>query len=71
MNKIILSLVLTLSLVLGFSSIKASEVINRNPVTIETSNLDTYIYIRVYENGSFWIYVFTEDGIFVSKHIDG
>lgn len=74
MKKLILSLIVALGLVFGFSSVKASaqasEVTNINSANIETSITDNYIYVKVYENGAYWIYVYTEDGIFVTKYED-
>jgi hypothetical protein len=69
MKNLTLALIVALSLAFGFSSAKASEI--RKPetnITCETG--ENYIYIRVYENGAIWVYVYTEDGIFVGKHVD-
>jgi len=68
MKKLILSLILTLSLVFGFNSVNAAEVSNNKASSIK--KLDGLIFIRVYEEGSFWIYIYTLDGIFLSKHIE-
>ena len=70
MKNFTLALVLTLSLAFGFSSVKASDVTKpETSITCEAATT-TYIYVRVYENGAIWVYVYTEDGIFVSKHED-
>ncbi len=67
MKKIILTLAIALSLALGFTSNTAfSNVLNQDIQSLNTN----YIYVRVYENGAIWVYVYTEDGTFVTKIID-
>ncbi len=66
MKKLLLTLALTLSLVCGFSTTFAA--INNDPTVIENTN--NRIYIKVYEDGAIWVYVYEEDGTFVGKFIE-
>ncbi len=69
MKNFTLALIVSLSLAFGFTSVKASE-LPKPETNITCENSDNYIYIRVYEDGAFWIYIYTEDGIFVAKQVD-
>lgn len=69
MKNLILALAVTLSLAFGITSVKASE-IPKPEINITCENAENYIYVRVYEDGAIWVYVYTEDGIYVGKHID-
>lgn len=69
MKNFTLALVFTLGLAFGFTSVNASE-ITKPETTITCENGENYIYVRVYEDGAIWVYVYTEDGIFVGKHVD-
>lgn len=75
MKKLFLSLILTLSLIFGFNSVKSAELTGKMTDSkaeygISGYGASCYIYISVYENGGWWIYVYTEDGIFVEKYED-
>jgi hypothetical protein len=67
MKNLILTLALTLSLTIGFSNTFAS-VNDNNPAQTESSS--NRIYIKVYEDGAIWVYVYEEDGTFVNKYIE-
>ncbi len=67
MKKFFILLGLTLSLAMGFSS--GTSLSNVKPEAIETSATN-YVYVYVYENGAIWVYIYTEDGIYVGKVID-
>ena len=67
MKKTLLTIAVTLSLLTGFTSVNtfaASNTVN----TAETSA--GRVYIKVYEDGAIWVYVYEEDGTFVGKFID-
>ena len=66
MKKIFLTLAIALSLTLGFSSNTVFSSV-QNQTTESTTG---YIYVKVYEDGAIWVYVYTEDGTFVSKVIE-
>jgi hypothetical protein len=66
MKKIFLTLAIALSLTLGFSSNTVFSSV-QNQTTEATTG---YIYVKVYEDGAIWVYVYTEDGTFVSKMIE-
>ncbi len=68
MKNLILALVFTVALTFGINSIKASE-ISSNSVNIENLAGTNY-EIKVYEDGAIWVYVYSEDGVFISKHIE-
>jgi hypothetical protein len=67
MKKFFLILAVTLGLALGFSS--GTTFSNEKPQGTETS-VTNYVYVLVYENGAIWVYIYTEDGIYVGKVID-
>ena len=65
MKKLILTIAITLSLVSGFSFVSAAELSNSS----STSTTSTGRYsIKVYENGAIWVYVYEEDGTYVTKY---
>ena len=68
MKKTLLTIALTLSLLTGFSAVNtfASEI---NPTNTEFSN-GSRIYVKVYEDGAIWVYVYDTDGTFITKYID-
>ncbi|KXK46754.1 MAG: hypothetical protein UZ05_CHB002002309 [Chlorobi bacterium OLB5] len=67
MKKILLTLALTLSLV-------SAAAINTFAAELKSAkteqNTDSRIYIKVYEDGAIWVYVYEQDGTFVTKYID-
>lgn len=67
MKKLILSVIFALVVLTGFSATetKASVLLDEQN-SLQTAN-DTYIYIKVFENGTWYIYIYTLDGIFVAK----
>lgn len=66
MKKLLLTLSLTLSLICGFTNTYSAVTVD--PTAIE--NIENRIYIKVYEDGAIWIYVYEEDGTFVEKYIE-
>jgi len=69
MKNLILAVVITLSFIFGFNTVNSQE-LSPNSAKETSITTDSYTYVRVYEDGAWWIYVYTEDGIYVSKHID-
>jgi predicted DNA binding protein len=72
MKNLILTLVFAVALTFGVNSINSSELSSKSLSSTQAadSNNDGYIYIRVYEDGAIWVYVYSEDGAFISKHIE-
>ncbi|MCI0448325.1 MAG: hypothetical protein L0Y79_00885 [Chlorobi bacterium] len=69
MKNLILAVLITLSFIFGFNTLNSQELTPNS--AIETSiTTDSYIYVRVYEDGAWWIYTYTQDGIYVAKCID-
>jgi len=67
MKKILLTIAITLSLLTGFSSVNTFAAVN----TVNTAETNAAkIYIKVYEDGAIWVYVYEEDGTYVGKYID-
>lgn len=67
MKKILLTIAITLSLLTGFTSVNtfaASNTVN----TAET--ISARVYIKVYEDGAIWVYVYEQDGTYVGKFIE-
>jgi hypothetical protein len=69
MKNFTLALIVSLSLAFGFTSVKASE-LTKPETNNKCEDAANYIYVRVYEAGAIWVYVYTEDGIFVAKYVD-
>jgi hypothetical protein len=69
MKNLIFAVLITLSFIFGFNTVNSQELAPK-PATEITSNEDSYVYVRVYENGAWWIYIYTQDGIYVAKYID-
>ncbi len=70
MKKIILTLTLTLSLGFGFNQLKADN-LNTDPVqtSIDWDHAG-YTYVKVFEDGAIWVYVYDEDGTFIGKFLE-
>jgi len=67
MKKTLLTIALTLSLLTGFTTVNSFAAAN----TVNTSETSgALIYIKVYEDGAIWVYVYEEDGTYVTKYID-
>lgn len=67
MKKTLLTIALTLSLLTGFTTVNTFAASN----SVNTSeNIDSRIYIKVYEDGAIWVYVYETDGTFITKFID-
>ncbi len=66
-KKLILTIAIILSFTSGFSSVSVAE-LSSNSATLETST--ALVYIRVFENGAIWVYVYEEDGTFVAKYLE-
>lgn len=70
MKKVILTLSLTLSLGFGFNQLKADN-LNIDPVqTSFDGNRAGYTYIKVFEDGAIWVYVYDEDGTFIGRFLE-
>lgn len=67
MKKLTFALVLTLSIFTGFTA--SNTLAASNTVSSAEAN-GAKIYIKVYEDGAIWVYVYEEDGTFVSKSIE-
>lgn len=67
MKKTLLTIAITLSLLTGFSTVNTFAA-SSNVSTAESNG--GRIYIKVYEDGAIWVYVYEEDGTFVGKIID-
>jgi hypothetical protein len=70
MKKLIFSLIFAGCLVLGVSSTKAADFNKEANVEAYQTSSAGYVYVTVYENGKKWTYVYTEDGIYVTKYED-
>jgi|GEM_PF-1901270 len=67
MKKILLTIIFTIVFLIGFNVTESkASVLSDGQISLQSSN-DTYVYIKVYENGIWWIYTYTTDGLFVSK----
>ncbi len=67
MKKTLLTIAITLSLLTGFTTVNtfaAANTVN----TAETTG--SRIYIKVYEDGAIWVYVYETDGTYVGKFIE-
>jgi len=71
MKNLILAIAITLFSITGFATLNAAELkAPASIVSIDDYNDGTYILIKVYEDGAIWVYVYEQDGTFVSKIID-
>lgn len=67
MKKTLLTIALTLSLLNGFTAVNTFAASN----TVNTAESNgARIYIKVYEDGAIWVYVYEEDGTYVGKFIE-
>ena len=67
MKKLTFALVLTLSIFSGFTTVNTFAAAN----TVNSAQANgARIYIKVYEDGAIWVYVYEQDGTFVSKSIE-
>ncbi|MBE2219858.1 MAG: hypothetical protein IAE90_16735 [Ignavibacteria bacterium] len=64
MKNLLLALVITLSFATGISTVYSKN----TAATEQTAN--GYTYIKVVQDGAIWVYVYTEDGTFVTKWIE-
>lgn len=67
MRNLVLSLVVAVSIIFGINTVNASEVNNNNVVTESTNQ---QIKVRQYEDGAIWVYVYSEDGAFITKYVE-
>lgn len=44
--------------------------VNNNTLIENIQNDSRQIHIKVYEDGAIWVYVYSEDGAFISKFIE-
>jgi hypothetical protein len=75
MKKIYFLLVLLLTAYCLFANpLKAGakfSLIAKPPISqVTKSNYANYIYVRVFEEGAWWIYVYDIDGVLIDKYID-
>jgi predicted DNA binding protein len=72
MKNLILTLVFAVALTFGVNSVNSSELSSKSlsSTEITDSNTNGYIYVKVYEDGAIWVYVYSEDGAFITKYID-
>ena len=68
MKNLIIALALTLSLVSGISTVNAAELTNNSATKTQANGAK--IYIKIYEDGAIWVYVYEEDGTYVTKYIE-
>lgn len=68
MKNLILTLVFTVALTLGINSVNASD-FSSNSTNTAISN-GSQIKVKVYEDGAIWVYVYSEDGSFITKYLD-
>ena len=68
MKKLILTIIFTIVLFTGLNSpvLKAAEIKTAGIATLQTAS-DDFVYVKVLEDGVWWIYIYTTDGIFVAK----
>ncbi len=64
MKNLLLAIVITLSLSTGISTVYS----NNTAATEQTAS--GYTYVKVVQDGAIWVYVYTEDGTFVTKWIE-
>lgn len=67
MKKIFLTIALTLSLI-SAAAVNTFAAELKSAVTEQ--NTGSRIYIKVFEDGAIWVYVYEEDGTFVAKYIE-
>lgn len=70
MKNLIIAFAITFLSLTGFASTNAAELKTSIISTIDDYNDGTYILIKVYEDGAIWVYVYEQDGTFVSRIID-
>lgn len=68
MKKVIITIAITLSFLTGFATVNAAE--NNISNTTVSSNADNRVYVKVFEDGAIWVYVYEQDGSFVAKYIE-
>jgi len=64
MKNLLLALVITLSLTTGISTVYS------NNTTATEQSASGYSYVKVVQDGAIWVYVYTEDGTFVTKWME-
>lgn len=72
MKKLIAVLIIVFGSFFGYNTVYTAETNlknTENETNVET-NYENYQYVKVYENGAIWVYVYTQDGIFVAKYED-
>ncbi len=63
MKQLIIALLISTFTFIGGSSLSA--ITASAPALNSTSTVEEYIYVRVFENGQWWIYVYALDGSFI------
>lgn len=73
-RKLIPVVLFALLSIIGISQSNYSERISENKQKINIisnlSNVDCYTYVRVYENGHWWIYVYDCEGYLIETVLD-
>ena len=64
MKNLLLALVITLSLTTGISTVYS------NNTTATEQSASGYSYVKVAQDGAIWVYVYTEDGTFITKWME-
>lgn len=64
MKNLLLALVITLSLTTGINTVYSND----TEATHQTAN--SYKYVRVAQDGAIWVYVYTEEGTFITKWVE-
>lgn len=70
MKTLIFALILSVSSILFTNTGISAEKYNQYSEISQESSSTNYIYRKVYEDGAIWVYVYTEDGIFVAKYVE-
>jgi nitrogen fixation protein FixH len=70
MKTLLFALILSVSSIFITNTGFSAERFNEFTEIGQESAATNYIYVKVYEDGAIWVYVYTEDGIFVSKYVE-
>ena len=70
MKTLTFALIFAVSALFSVNTVFSANYLNNDTAIGQESNSSSYIYVRVYEDGAIWVYVYTEDGSFVGKYIE-
>jgi hypothetical protein len=65
MKNLIIAVLISISTLAGGISINAGTGTTGKCAYKSSSTVEEYVYVRVFENGQWWIYVYTLNGSFV------